>query len=536
MGNIQHLENCTCNECGKKRPMVHIHIHSDHSNLDGVNKISNLVKKANDFGHKALVLNDHGNPSGIYSFYKECKKYNIKPILGLEFYITNDLRQKKSRKDREGIEDNDYHQSIFIKNDEGYVNYNYMTYVSHTEGYYYKPRIDFDLLFERKNGLIATSSCIASKVNQYLTLGMTLEAEQLFKKFRDEFGDDFFAEIQLNELNSKEVYGINQRANNEFIIKMARKFDVPILIGGDIHYTDPEDNELQDTVINIKQRTKEGEEGFKIHARSLYYSDSPDIFRFNKEFGFNYDEAFINECLDNSLLFAEKPNFEFKTGKYHMPKINTGDNSIDSDKFLEKLCYIKLAEKINIEKKYYTDKWTAEYLEVVKARIKEELRVIKKLELSDYLLIVYDIINFEKSNGIFVGPGRGSAAGSFVAYLLSITGLDPIEHDLLFERFINEHRKVMCLTEDNLILMKDGSKKYIKDLTLEDSAAIQTRNNNELIMIKENEVDEEIYILEDEDGNKIKVTSQHIIPVIRNNQRIEIKANEVLESDNLIIY
>lgn len=513
--------------------MVHIHIHSDHSNLDGVNRIPNLVSKAKEFGHKSLVLNDHGNPSGIYSFYKECKKNDIKPILGLEFYMTNDLTKKVLRRDRKSVEDNDYHQSIFIKNNDGYLNYNYLTYVSFTDGYYYKPRIDYDLLFNKKNGLMATSSCIASKINQYLTVGDNREAEILFKRFRDEFGDDFYAEIQLNELNDKERYNISQRDNNEFIIKMARKYDVPILIGGDIHYTDPEDNELQDTVIASKQHTKEGEESFKIHARSLYYSDSEDIFRFNREFGFNYDDKFIHECLDNSLTFAEKPNFEFKTGKYHMPKINSlGDKN--SDDFLEKLCYIKLAEKIAVEKKYYKDKWTSEYLVKVEERIKEELRVIKKLELSDYLLIVYDIINFEKANGIFVGPGRGSAAGSFVSYLLSITSLDPIEHGLLFERFINEHRKVMCLTENNLVEMKDGTFKNISEITLKDKDNIKTRNGNELLFINTNEVDEDVYTIEDESGKIVELTSEHIIPVIRNGVEVDVRVKELLETDKLL--
>src|SRR6185312_5180861 len=163
---IQHIPNCTCKTCttGEKYDMVHIHVHSDHSNLDGVNRIDRLVKKAKQLGQKALSLNDHGNPSGIFQFYKACKKEDIKPILGLEFYITNDLEARVSNKDRE-FEDRDWHQSIFIKNAEGFKNYNYLTYVSFNDGYYYKPRIDYDLLFSRAKGLIATSSCIASKIN-----------------------------------------------------------------------------------------------------------------------------------------------------------------------------------------------------------------------------------------------------------------------------------------------------------------------------------------------------------------------------------
>lgn len=658
---LKHLQNCTCVPCEKKRRMVHIHVHSDHSSLDGVNKIPNLVQRAKDYGHSALVLNDHGNPSGIFQFYKECKKQGIKPILGLEFYITNDLREKIPFGKRDTVEDNDYHQSIFIKDNDGYLNYNYLTYVSFTDGYYYKPRIDFDLLFEKKQGLMATSSCIASKVNQYLTLGKNREAEQLFKKFRDEFGDDFYAEIQLNELNDKSKFGISQMENNSFIIKMANKFDVPILIGGDIHYLDPEDNELQDALLSSKTKVKEGEEAFKIHARHLFYSGYDDIHEFNKKFGFNYDEKFIDQCLENSMSFAEKPNFEFKTGKYNMPKISIGVDT-NSDEYLEKLAYIKLAEKIKIEKKYYQGKWNASYLEKVKLRIAEELRVIKILELADYLLIVYDIINFEKENGILVGAGRGcflpnqyvemadgtktkiqeveigsqiknhfegvaevtdtlvyeideeiielvftngkviscttdhefftenrgwvkakdisekdliksiygsetikletsklynykgevydlsvntedksyningavvhnSAAGSMVAFLLSITALDPIEHGLLFERFINEHRKVMCLTESNYIKLEEGNKRIL-DVNTDDSLC--TFNSNELVLINENDYDGEVIILE-ENGISIEVTPNHVIPVIRDGIEINILAKDVITSDSLIV-
>ncbi len=425
----------------KKPQFVQVHCHSSFSNLDGAGLTESIVKKAKEFGHPALATTEHGSPSALFEHYKTCKKHGIKPILGLEFYICNDLEARVSNKQRE-LEDKDYHQSIYIKDKTGYVNFNYMTYVSFTDGYYYKPRIDFDLLFSRKKGLMATSSCIASKIHNYLTRGMTKEADELFYRYSQEFGDDFYAEIQFNELNDKAQYGIDQRDNNQFIIDMARKYDVKMLIGGDVHYVEKVDNLLQDALINSKRQAKEGEVGFQIHARHLYYHDVSDYYDFNQKFGYHYDTKMLEECFENSIKFADKVTFEFETGKYHLPKINM--NGMSSDDYIDKATWEGLAKNIETERKYFPGKYTNEEITTIEEQTEYELKVFKEMGLVDYMLMVHDIIKWEKDNDIFVGAGRGSAAGSLVAWALGITGLNPLEHNLVFERFVNPNRKTMA--------------------------------------------------------------------------------------------
>ena len=422
-------------------------MHTSASNLDGAARVGDLVKRAKEFGHKAMAITDHGSPCGLLDFYRSCKKSDIKPILGLEFYITNDLTARVANKGRE-LDDMDYHQSIFIKDKEGYKNFNYLTYVANTDGFYYKPRIDFDLLFSKKSGLMATSSCIASKINRLITAGRLKEAEDLFLQFRSNFGDDFYGEIQLNELNYKmseltgKTFNIDQLHNNKFIIDMCNKYDVPIMIGGDVHYLDKGDADLQDAIINSKRQAKEGEEGFQIHARHLYYHDVSDYYDFNKNFGYDYDVKFLEQCFENSVNFSKKANFDFEFGKYHLPKINTAGKG--SDEFIDEVTWAGLIANIEIERKYFPNSYNNEEIERLETQVEYELSVIKEMGLVDYLLIVYDIIKFEKENGILVGAGRGSAAGSVVAWALGITGLDPLKHKLLFERFINPNRKVMA--------------------------------------------------------------------------------------------
>jgi len=424
--------------CNSKK-FVQVHCHSDGSQLDGVASVQKLVAKAKEFGHPALALTDHGNSCRLFDFAKECKKNNIKPILGLEFYICNDLRARVANKQRD-LEDKDYHQSTYIKNKEGYRNFCELTYRSFTDGYYYKPRIDFDSLFELKNGLMITSSCMASKTSQYILRGQHKDAEEMFKKFLLAFDKDFYGEIQFNEVEG-------QKQINDFVIHLCKKYDVPILIGGDVHYATQQDNVLQDAVIRSKRSnsTTSSDDSaapadWAISARHLYYHDVSDYYDFNKKFGFNYDEKLLETCFENSIKFSEKTNFEFETGKYHLPKIKT--EGLNADDFLEKITWEGIAEIIQKRRKH-GEEIADELIDQYEERIVHELSVIKKLGIADYLLIVGDIINWEKKNNFYVGPGRGSAAGSAVAYAIGITGLCPIKNKLLFERFINPERKVM---------------------------------------------------------------------------------------------
>jgi DNA polymerase-3 subunit alpha len=510
-----------CDSHPKK--FVQIHCHSDASMLDGAASVDKLVKRAKEYGHSALCLTDHGNPSGLFNFARQCKKNGIKPILGLEFYITNDLRSRVSHKNRETVEDRDYHQSVYIKDKEGYLNFNYLTYQSFTEGYYYKPRIDFDLLFERKKGLMVTSSCMASKTSNYIRLNQHKDAEDLFKKYLKEFGDDFYGEIQFNEVPG-------QKEINDFIIHACHKYDVPLLIGGDVHYLNPGDNVLQDALIRSKRDNENSD--WTISARKLYFHDTGDYMKFNKELGWNYDETLLEQCFENSIKFSEKANFEFETGKYHFPKINT--KGVDSHQYLTKLVYEGAEKKITTRRKY-GEEISDELIDQYTQRIEYELEVVKRLGVSDYFLMVHDIIHWEKSNGFYVGPGRGSVAGAVLAYFLDISSLCPIKHNLLFERFINPERK--CITENNYILLKNGFYKKIVDLNIDDEPQTPKGEGKLLeIIMRQVEPSEQILEIELENGEIIEITSNHIIPVLRDNKLIEIKAIEITENDFLISF
>jgi DNA polymerase III subunit alpha len=509
-----------------KKKMVQIHLHTDSSLLDGTASADKLIKKAKEFGHPAIAITDHGNPTGLFQFWKEAKKQGIKPILGLEFYISNDLRSRIAHKDRTTIEERDFHQSVYIKNKEGYLNFNYLTYLSYTEGYYYKPRIDFDVLFEKKKGLMITSSCMASKLGNYARLNKHKEAEELFKKYVKEFGEDFYGEIQFNEVEG-------QKEINDLVIHLCKKYDIKTLIGGDVHYLNPGDGALQDALIRSKRDNENSD--WVINARHLYYHEAKDYYDFNKKFGFNYDTSLLDECLENSLEFADKTNFEFETGKYHLPKIKISGKT--SKEYIEEKTWEGLIQNINDAREFLPNKYTDEEIEKIEQQVNYELKVIDDLGLNDYLLMVYDIIKWEKENNFYVGPGRGSAAGSTVAWALGITALDPLEYGLLFERFINPERKVMCVTENNYVLLKNGEKKFIHDINLQDQ--VQTpKNECDLIKISKRNLNEneKVFLIECENGAMMELTCDHIVPIIRNNQLIKVRVDELLETDELFIF
>lgn len=419
----------------EKHKFVQIHCHSCGSLLDGVAKVSSLVKRAKEYGQPALALTDHGGPQMLFEFANECKKEGIKPLLGLEFYICNDLTSRVANKNRE-LEEKDYHQSCYIKNKEGYINFNKLTYRSFTDGYYYKPRIDFDSLIELKKGLMITSSCMASKTSQYILNEEHKKAEELFKKLLYEFNEDFYGEIQFNEVDG-------QKEINDFIIHLCTKYEVPILIGGDVHYLNPQDNVLQDAVIRSKRNSSSkttDETDWVISARHLYFHDTKDYYEFNKKFEFNYDTKLLEEAFENSIKFSDKVNFEFETGKYHVPKIKIDDN-LTSDEYLDRLVWEGITKIIKRRREKGIEV-TNEQIDKYSQRIEYELSVIKKMGVSDYILVVHEMVKWAKDNGFYVGAGRGSGSGSCVVYSLNINTIDPIKYELLFERFINPSRIV----------------------------------------------------------------------------------------------
>lgn len=435
--------NCQCNVCSPqsqstiiyKRPFVEVHAHSSYSLLDGTSKFKDYVKKLKELGHPGMALTDHGSACGTFQFYKELKSNGLKPIVGCEFYTVLDKELRVPQAKRE-VEYKDCHQSVYIQNTEGYINYNHLHYLANTEGYYYKPRVTFEELFHYNKGLIVTTGCMVNIVNQLLAAGKQRECEEWFKKYLGVFGDRFYGEIQFNEIYDKAKFGVDQKETNNKIIELCNKYDVPVLIGGDIHYVEKGDDRLQDIVINVARGNDSGAESF-IHARHLYFHDSEWIFKMNKEWGYNHCESFITECLDNSIALLDKINFEFDTKTDRYPKYQLTKTT--SYEELKDLAEDGLYNRI-VERKSRGEKFPKAKIQEYTERLNLELQVIKDKGYEDYFLIYQDLIKETLKAGYRVGPGRGSAAGSLLAYCTQICQVDPVKHGLYFERFLNPQR------------------------------------------------------------------------------------------------
>jgi DNA polymerase-3 subunit alpha len=429
-----------CTHHSHYTPLVNCHMHSGFSALDGAGKFEDYIELAKKFNIPGLALTDHGSATGIYTFYKQVKEAGLKPILGEEFYLTTDLIIRKPNRERELIA-KDKHQTVLIKNAEGYKNFCKLNYLSFTEGYYYKPRVSYEMLFAHSKGLIITSGCAASIFNQLLMNGLDAQAEEWFKKFVTVFGDNFYGEIQFNELNDLPKFGMSQQMCNAFIIKMCNKYDIKIIIGGDTHYAQEEDSKLQDIFINC-QRRKDGAatemaESF-IHARHLYFHNSSHYHKFNKDFGFNYDEKFINTCLQNSIELADRVDFKFETGKINYPKYTIPTKESNKD-YCTRIAYEGLTNKLK-EREARGEAFTTEQYETYEKRLDHEIEIISSKGYIDYFLIFEDIVKWSKSQGFYSGPARGSAGGSLLSYALDITEIDPVKFGLYFERFLNAER------------------------------------------------------------------------------------------------
>ena len=426
------------------KPLVNYHMHSSGSLLDGAAHIKDYVLKAKACGHPAMAITDHGSAQMIYDFYKVAKDNGVKPIIGCEFYIVTDTSIKLPNRQRDVL-DRDKHVIVLVKNDTGYKNLCHLNYLSYAEGFYYKPRITFDQLFKYKEGLIITTACAAGQVDYLFSSGRLKEAEEWFKKFVDEFGEDFYAEIQFNELTSKmntasaDGTDLDQKKVNDFILEMAKKYKVKILIGADSHYVEKDDVKMQDIMINCKRRKDdvESETGAQesfFNARHLYYPVSDDFLQFNKEFGYDYDESLLNECFQNSLDVADKCNYEFKVGANNYPKYPLPEGT-DHTKFLIEIAYAGLQKKLK-ERMDLGEAFTDEQLEEYEKRLDYEISIIDSKGYIDYFLVFWDLVKWAKSHGIYCGPGRGSAAGAILSYALNITTIDSIQFGLYFERFM----------------------------------------------------------------------------------------------------
>ena len=389
---------------------VHLHIHSEFSLLDGANRIKDLPVRAKELGMKAMAITDHGVMYGAIDFYKACKKEGIKPIIGCEVYVA-----PRSRLNKEPGIDNRYNHLILLaKNNEGYKNLSKLVSIGFTEGYYYKPRIDLEVLEKYHEGIICLSACLAGSVNQALLNGQNEKAEEVALWHKRVFGKDYYIEIQNNGL--KEQVLANQK-----LVQLARKLDIPLVATNDAHYLKREDAYNHEILLCIQTgKRMSDEDRMKFETDELYVKSPQEMS--------DYFSAFP-DAIENTVKIADECNVEFEFGNTILPNYDVPEEYPTHYDFLKKLCDDGLIKR-------YGENPSEEILK----RAEYEIGIIKKMGYVDYYLIVWDFIHYAKSHGIPVGPGRGSGAGSILAYAIEITDIDPMKYGLLFERFLNPER------------------------------------------------------------------------------------------------
>jgi DNA polymerase-3 subunit alpha len=391
---------------------VHLHLHTEYSLLDGLCRIEDAIRKAVSFNMPALAITDHGALYGAFKFYKKAKEYNIKPIIGVEVY-----KAKRSRFDKQpGLEKDQYHLVLLAKSLEGYKNLLKLVTKAHLEGFYYKPRVDFEILKQYRHDIIALSGCLQGEIATLILENQLQEAEKVLQKYVEIFGDNFYLEIQRHP--QKDIF---EKVNQE-LIRLSRKYGVAIVATNDVHYLEAEDAYAQEILLCIQTLRTIYEKN-----RPLSMIDVPDYyFKSPKEMkGLFLD---LPEVIDNTVKIAQECNVEIPYGKWILPKFDT-PNNMPVEKYLANL--------VNERKKNRLENFSKD---LVDKRLNYELEIINKKGYSTYFLIVADFVNWAKNNGIAVGPGRGSVAGSLVAYVLGITDINPLEYNLPFERFLNPER------------------------------------------------------------------------------------------------
>ena len=400
---------------------THLHVHTEYSLLDGSNKIKEYVKRVKELGMNSAAITDHGVMYGVIDFYKECKAQGIKPILGCEVYVA-----PGSRFDKElgGGEDRYYHLVLLAENNIGYANLSRIVSRGFTEGYYYKPRVDMELLQTYHEGIIALSACLAGEVPRYIQKGLIDEARKAAIRYRDCFGEgNYFLELQDHGISE-------QKLVNTELLKLSRELSIPLVTTNDAHYTYAEDAKPHDILLCIQTGKKLADEDRMRYEGGQYYVKSEEEMKGLFPYAW--------EAVENTQRIADRCNVEIEFGVTKLPHFEVPEG-YDSWTYLNKLCLDGLKERYGED----LDAPAGVTGQSFRERLTYELDVIKTMGYVDYFLIVWDFINYAKSNGIMVGPGRGSAAGSIVSYALKITNIDPIRYNLLFERFLNPERVSM---------------------------------------------------------------------------------------------
>ncbi|MCI8862732.1 MAG: DNA polymerase III subunit alpha [Lachnospiraceae bacterium] len=392
---------------------VHLHTHTEYSLLDGSNKIKEYAARVKELGMEAAAITDHGAMFGVIDFYRAARAEGIKPILGCEVYVA-----PNSRFDKEltGGEDRYYHLVLLAETNEGYANLVKIVSKGYVEGFYYRPRVDMEVLEQYHKGIIALSACLAGEVQRYIIKGLYDEAKKTALKYEAVFGKgNYFLELQ--------DHGIaEQKTVNQALLRMSRELEIPLVATNDIHYTNAEDAKPHDILLCIQTAKKLQDEDRMRYEGGQYYVKSPEemaaLFPYAKE------------ALENTGKIAERCNVDIEFGVTKLPKFDVPEG-YTSWEYLNKICFEGLKER------YPEDDGSK------KERLEYELDVIKRMGYVDYFLIVWDFIKYARDHGIAVGPGRGSAAGSIVSYVMHITNIDPMSYQLLFERFLNPERVSM---------------------------------------------------------------------------------------------
>ncbi|WP_433943869.1 DNA polymerase III subunit alpha [Paenibacillus sp. SN-8-1] len=399
---------------------VHLHVHSEYSLLDGAARVEDLVKTAAGFGMKALALTDHGVMYGAVPFYKLCKAHGIKPILGCEMYFTAGSRKERGSRKDQPI----YHLILLAKNMTGYKNLMKLCSIGHLEGFHYKPRIDWEVLSQYSEGIIALSACLGGEVPQHLLHGRYEEAKRAALRYKSAFGEDFYLELQDHGLTE-------QKKVNPLLVQLAEDTGISLVATNDVHYLEKKDAEVQDVLICIGTgKSVDDEERFKIPTDQLYLKDQQ---------GMQALFPHIPEAIRNTSVIADKCELELEFGRHILPAYRPIPEGETAGSYLAGLCREGLSARYGS-----TPRWSdAELKRELEERLEYELGVIERMGFSDYFLIVWDFIAYAHRTGIATGPGRGSSAGSLVAYVLKITDVDPMKYHLLFERFLNPERVTM---------------------------------------------------------------------------------------------
>ena len=393
---------------------VHLHVHSEYSLLDGACRIRDLIKRVKELGQTSVAITDHGVMYGTLNFYKEAKLADIDPIIGCEVYVA-----ARTRFDMEhGLDSDRHHLVLLCENETGYRNLCYLVSASFTEGFYIKPRVDIELLKKYNSGLIALSACTSGEIPKLILEGRHGDAKAKALEYASIFGEGkFYLEMQNHGLKEQPII-------NEGLARISVDTGIPLVATNDAHYISKEDAVYQDVLLCIQTgKTVTDDDRMRFESQELYVKSEQEMRELFPEFG---------EACDNTAKIAQMCNFDFEFGKYHLPEFKLPDGEDSQRSYLRKLCIM------GMDKKYVTADDALR--QTVITQLDYELDMIDRMGFTDYFLIVADYVNFAKTQGIPVGPGRGSGAASVAAYCLDITTVDPIKYNLFFERFLNPER------------------------------------------------------------------------------------------------